>query len=89
MREREAVRDRAARVFRFMFVSSSLVFRRFLTKSAMNLPGGSVHGDKERRKPASLGRGGTGERQYRLQGMRAEGSTATKALGLNDSAPHR
>ena len=55
----------------------------------MNLPGGSVHGDKERRKPASLGRGGTGERQYRLQGMRAEGSTATKALGLNDSAPHR
>ena len=33
--------------------------------------------------------GGTGERQYRLQGMRAEGSTATKALGLNDSAPHR
>ena len=41
------------------------------------------------RKPASLGRGGTGERLYRLQGMRAEGSTATKALGLNDSAPHR
>ncbi|ERI76166.1 hypothetical protein HMPREF0239_02276 [Clostridium sp. ATCC BAA-442] len=77
-------------MFRFMFVSSSLVFRRFFNKkSAMNLPGGSVHGDKERRKPASLGRGGTGERQYRLQGMRAEGSTATKALGLNDSAPHR
>ena len=46
----------------------------------MNLPGGSVHGDKERRNRPPSGAAGTGERQYRLQGMRQREAQRRKPL---------